>query len=861
MQLPFRTLSAGYWRHHRARALLIIATVTLGVAAWVATSALNGHLDRGSRDAATPLAGAADLYVSNGDNGVPADLADKLAQVPGVRSVRSLVSERVRLPGLHDQTALLLGTAMEGDLDIPGWDVQVVRSPTPATFRTIFLARKIAFIGKGLAKQLHSEVDHFDVLAGGRVERLTCAGMIVKAHGPALPLEGNVIVMSCGDAAAVLGRPDFVSRIDLSLESGTDRAEICRRLDSVLQDAARVWTPEEHDHRARELLTGITTGLSLCGIGGLVVGLFLISSTLTVSVAERRFEIGVLRSLGATRAQIGALFVCEALALGVVGSCLALPLGLALAHLGLGLMREVLSDVFLPLPALRLEVASHTWIGAIAGGLSTVLLASVIPALRAAREDPVAALRKLPAGQECIHMGIRIAGALGLMLAAISCLALKGFLPARIGAFAALLMVDVAALAAIPLLAGALARLIVRPLAQRFLGIEDYLAADNLVRSPARTGLVMTAFAAGIALFLQTGGLIRSNEMAIGAWVDHSIAGDLFVTAGGPLTASGRTTPMPEAVGTSLLDASPGLTVMPMRFRHLDWQQAGHSARILLMALDASTYYALNKDRQPPLPELDLYRQLAQTPEAALVSENFAALHGVGIGDSLTLPGTAGPVRLRVLGTVVDYSCSRGVVVVDRSRCKEAFNVELVDVFGVYLPPGADIEAVQRRLQQATDGGPETLCIMARGEVRGHIMGMIDRLYGLAYTQEVVIAAVALLGVVTALLISVLQRRREFGLLRAIGATPGQVVRTVLAESLLMGGLGTALGLAAGLPMVWYAVRVILFDETGYLLPIAYPWSAAVAIGCLALVGAALAGLGPALNAAKLEIAKAVAYE
>jgi putative ABC transport system permease protein len=134
-------------------------------------------------------------------------------------------------------------------------------------------------------------------------------------------------------------------------------------------------------------------------------------------------------------------------------------------------------------------------------------------------------------------------------------------------------------------------------------------------------------------------------------------------------------------------------------------------------------------------------------------------------------------------------------------------------------------------------------------------------MYTLAYMQQIAVGIVAALGVVMALLISVLQRRRELGLLRAVGATQGQVLHTVLAEATLMGLLGTALGVLAGMPMEWYLLRVVIYEESGFIFPVAFPWRETLALSALAVGTATLAGLVPALHAVRLRIAEAIAYE
>jgi putative ABC transport system permease protein len=363
-----------------------------------------------------------------------------------------------------------------------------------------------------------------------------------------------------------------------------------------------------------------------------------------------------------------------------------------------------------------------------------------------------------------------------------------------------------------------------------------------------------------VALFVQTDGFLSSNETAIKAWIEHSITGDLFVTSGGPLSISGQNLPMADGLVRRLEEVCPEAKVVPVRFRNLEWQRFGKPSRVLLFAIDAERYCNANQDRAIPLPTLNLYRRLSE-PGTALVSQNFAALYGIRTGDPLTLPGAEGPVTLRVIGTVEDYTCSRGTVIVDRCQHRLNFDAHLVDAFNLYLPPWTEVESVRQRLQESSLGTEQAFCLLTRKALRGHILGLILGLYGLAYAQEIMVAAVALLAMVTALLLSVLQRRRELGLLRAIGATPTQVFRSVLAESIFMGILGTATGLLAGVPLEWYTVRVLLFGETGTLLPVHFPWITAPVILGLMLASAALASLAPALRAGRMRIADAIGCE
>jgi putative ABC transport system permease protein len=368
--------------------------------------------------------------------------------------------------------------------------------------------------------------------------------------------------------------------------------------------------------------------------------------------------------------------------------------------------------------------------------------------------------------------------------------------------------------------------------------------------------------AARVALTLQTSGVIKSNNAAVLAWVDQTVPSDLFVSSGGPLSAGGTNLSMREDVLDDLKREYPGTRTVAVSMRYLNWERGANKEVVLLVVLDFANYYAANRERHPDMPDLDLFRRLSEEPGTAAVSENFAVLHGVHVGDTLNLPSVEGTEPVRVIGTIVDYTWNRGTILVPRTpRNLYAFNARLPDLFHVYLPPGVDPGAARDRIQKSPWGAENALFAMTHTELRDHIEGLVKRLYGIAYTQEVVVAFVAALGVLTALLISVLQRRRELGLLRAVGATRFQVLRSVLAEAVLMGVLGTVIGVLVGAPLEWYIIRVILFEEAGFLLPVAFPWLAAGVIGGLAMAVAAAAGLGPALHAVRLRIADAIAYE
>jgi putative ABC transport system permease protein len=518
-----------------------------------------------------------------------------------------------------------------------------------------------------------------------------------------------------------------------------------------------------------------------------------------------------------------------------------------MAELALGPMQQALRDILLPMNAKHIDLGNlgGTLTSAIVAGLLTSLLAALVPSARAASEEPADAVRRIPPSLSIslrfLHLGmclILVAG--GLLI-----ITLKEFLPQRVGAYSGLAIIFLGCLLATPLLTDLAARLL-QPLSRRLLSVAERLAVDNLSRAPGRTGLVIGALAAGVALMIETAGLIHSNEIAMHDWVQDTMQMGADVREH-----------LQEEFGTFQDFHVVGVCVRcPVPWRDHE------GVDLMVVALDAGTYYAANIKRGNPSKHLDLMRRIAQEPGTAVASRNFLVKHGVAVGATVTVKGSRGPVVLRIIGSVVDYGWNQGSLFVDRAYHHADFNTQFVDIYDCYLPAdGLEKETFRQQVQQSSWGTEHALFVLTRAELREWVLSLIRRLYSLAYTQQLVVVLVVGLGVAAALLISVLQRRRELGLLRAVGATQVQVLRTVLAEAFLMGAIGTALGLLIGLPLEWYVLRVLMVAEAGFEFPVVYPWLPASFIAALAMGLAALAGVIPAIQAGRLRIAEAIAYE
>lgn len=924
----FRTLSLRYLSRRWFRALLIVASIALGVATLVATQALNRTMSKAALTAANPLAGFADLIVSNDDLPLSSSLVADIKSVDGVLSARALLTGKVSLSGppeegKKEREVLVLGldlpaeatqptlastvTLLPSDKEVFGWYLYYTdlkefipddlfegilnlfpKPPSEKEGKKTRAKRYPVIMGKLLAQDLGIlDGDRIDaekqeikvtnrsrVRVGAEKERdhtLIVIGAM-DASGDSSPLAGPVMVMDLKAAQKVLDYPPGqVQRIDVLLKEGVDAQEVRTAVERKVAKRALVRTPQEQNESIQAVMRGMQVGFSLCGVAALVVGMFLVYNALSVSVAERRHEIGILLSLGATRLQVWRLFAAEAALLGLIGSLLGIPLGYGLANLGLGPMQEILQEIFYSLETRGVDVPYSLMALGLGIGMATAVAAALVPAYQASRETPAEAVRRVLKAPSARRLALQAGISVLFIVTGMLIILLRDYFPRRWGMYGGLILVLIGALASAPFIAAIVAR-IVQPPVRRFLGIEWRLAADNIVRSPGRTGLVIGALAAGVALVVQTAGVILSNQVAINDWVEESIGADIVITSGGLVAAGGNLRPMDPLLAERVrdIDRNAIQAVLPVRMLKVPFE----NTRITVLAVEADRAHQLEKTRLSN-GHAQLYPLLLANPGSVIASNNFVAIHGFQVGDTISLPGPNGLVGLKIVGTIDDYTWNHGTLIMDRQVYLKHWQDDQVDVFDVYLKDTAGARKGPKEEDPATEvkrlqvkkaiadglGASYDLRILTRPELQGRIRRMIEQIYGIAYGQQMVVMIVAALGVVTSLLISVLQRRREMGLLRAIGASRGQVVRSVLCEACLMGLIGTGIGLLVGLPLQWYVLKVIILDESGFLFPMYIPWKEALFISLGSMLTATLAGLGPALHAVRQRIPDAIAYE
>jgi putative ABC transport system permease protein len=243
-----------------------------------------------------------------------------------------------------------------------------------------------------------------------------------------------------------------------------------------------------------------------------------------------------------------------------------------------------------------------------------------------------------------------------------------------------------------------------------------------------------------------------------------------------------------------------------------------------------------------------------------IASENFARLHDAKMGEMLEIPTPRGTLRTPIVGIVRDFSDQQGSLLMARDVFVRGWNDDTVNIFRIYLAPGARDADVRERILQHF-GSRQRLFVLTNADLRSYVIKLTDQWFGLTYVQIAVAVLVAILGIVNALTVSITDRRREIGVLRAVGGLRKQIRHTVWMEASAIGLIGLALGLALGAVQLYYTVEIARRDLIGIEIGYAYPLMMALALAPVILGAAFLASIGPAESAVRASLVEALEYE
>ncbi len=639
-----------------------------------------------------------------------------------------------------------------------------------------------------------------------------------------------------------------VSEIDVTAADGVSPDALATRLRAALPEEADVKTGEQAAADASQQISdalGTFINPVLLSLGGVavLVGAFIIFNAFSMTVAQRRREFALLRALGALRRQVMWSITGEALVMGVLASVLGLVVGMGFAAGVNALMKALNVDI----PTSSLVMQPRTVIVGLVVGISITLLSAVVPALRATRVPPVAALQEgatLPAA--------RYSRFTPYVAAAVAALGVLGMVNGMYGVGSTTQRLLAMAVGAVLLFVAVamLSKYFVAPVAgfigwplTRVAKTSGRLARDNSMRNPARTAATASALMIGLGVVVFVAVFAQGLKSSFVDGFDQVVRADYVVAATNYLTLPGDTARRLEYVPA--VDTSAGVNIQVV--------QTGGAKKTTttLNGVEPSTFskvwsFDWIEGDDTVLPKLGT--------DGALLEEQTARSLGVKVGDSFSVQSPEGEkAGFEVRGIYRDPMMLVGITVgdaaYDRLSPRSQLYMVLVTATGAQ---GADKAALEGALADVP-----TADVMTAAEYKDMMVGSINQLLNLLYGLLAMSVIISLFGIVNTLVLSVYERTREIGLLRAIGASRRQIRRSVRYESVITSVIGGVLGILVGIVFAY----VVTTRFGGMGIKFSVPGAQLVVFLVIAVVVGVLAAILPARRAARIDILEAIHYE
>ncbi|MFQ5598462.1 MAG: ABC transporter permease [Nitrospiria bacterium] len=839
------------------RSWLTLVGVALGISVFVSIRIANRSVLDAYRQSVDAFVGETTLEVVGKSGAIDERLLIDLREAHGISEISPIVQSVLPMaqPAVaQGEMLLLMGIDLFQERHFRRYDIEAGKKGVDLTtaFETL-LDPASAFLTASFAKHYGLRIgDPFSVRSGVELLPFKVAGLI-KGEGIARTRDGNIAFLDIASAQWRFDKVGQLNRIDLITDDRVPLDTLIAGLEKQLGNGVHVRRPQQRNRHIEKMLFSFQMNLTALSAISLFVGLFLIYNTLLVSVAHRKKEIGMLRALGVDCGEIFRLFTLEGMVIGIAGGFLGVLTGALLARWVVQVLSTTVTSLYVAIPPTPFSLPPLLFVEGLIIGVLVATFSALYPAWQAGRLKPREAMEGIyhsegPGFNDRGLLGI--AAVLGLAAFLLCSLPMQWGLSWNGYIAAALLLAAFSLL--VPSAIFFFSRL-VRLLSKKSAPAWR-LAQGHLEQAIRRNAPTVSAFMAALAMMISVVIMIESYRTTVLIWIDQSIQADVI---GFPASymASDSDESMPESILNEIVALLEVKAVDGYRSRMILFRDTS----VELAARDLSVHAAYsdylfragNRDR--------IFRQAAQG-EAVLVSEVLANRFGLREGEHVALPTPQGPMAFEIAGIFYDYGTDGGKMVVDRSHVQNKWRDRRIDALLVYLDEEADAVSVRQQLL-ATWGAAQGLAFTTQGDFKTEIMDIFDQTFLITYALEWIAIAVALLGIANTLFVSILERRREIGILRAVGASRPQVIRIVMIEAFYMGVIGNVIALICGFFLSLLLIFVINKASFGWTLQFYFPPEILLHSFLVAVGAALLAAFFPACKAARTDLKEAIAYE
>jgi len=828
-----RYLLRGFQAHLQSgRSLFVLSVlgVALGVASVSSILILNRSALGAFEGSVRAVSGDADLSVLPLTPTFSERLYPRVLASPDVERAWPLYRVDVALAGADEVYLEVLGLDLFVPRDVP-W------SEAPRDLGQALTTPGFVAVSPQFARAQELEVgDRFEVTSGSRRVSLY-VGALVDFRSLTPLASTTLVVTDIAQAQDLFGRRGELHQIDLTLRSGVDASTAIRRLERRLGPSVRVRAPEQRTAEAAGLLGAFRLNLTALSLISLFVGGFLVYVSTRAVLVRRRGEIGLLRAIGATRAQTLVWILGEVSLLGTLGVGLGLSLGYLAAAANLERISGTLTNLYMLEAVETLDVPPRLLLLSGLLGIGGALAGAIGPALEMSRRNP----RSLLAGFVAEERLGRVSGS-------VACLGLCMLCGVALWCYwvgetwrARGFVLGVALLLTLPLASPYIVRTATRRLSPRGFGLRYGMKALGLRLHS--TAFAAAALAVAVSMLIGITLMIGSFRRTVDLWVGETLQADVYVTSESWRRARDAAA-LDERVIRGLAEQPEVIAVDRLRqFFAYTGERRISVAGVGLASPPGRVPYQLIEGEQGPALEA------MQAGAGVLISEPLARKAGLEVGAALEIATPSGPRSFRVVGVAYDYTSELGGAVMSLETMTAAFGRGAISNLALYLQPGTDVQMVVSRMRRQWSDVP--LRIRSNRDIRREVLEIFDQTFAVTRLLQVMSLLIAASGVMLTLIVLARERVSELALYRALGARRPQIFRVFLGKGLGIAAFGLGLGAIAGVLLALVLIYLVNRAYFGWTIAVYWPWRAILEQLATILLAALAASIYPALRASR----------
>ncbi len=820
--------------------ILIIIGILLGVAVVIAIDFANESSKKAIALSSQSITGKATHQIMASGTGIPEKYFSEMMRNGVFDQASPVIEGYVNVTEFNKQAILILG--IDPILDFPFRNYYGNEDDQLNQLFTIISEPNSGIIAKDLADEFNLSLgDEINYVFEGKPGYLKIVGLISSDE----PIVGEslkgLIIVDISTAQSAFNKIGFLDKVELIINDSKQEELIAKKLFPGLV----IQSISEQNQQLNNMVGAFQLNLTALSLLALVVGGFLIYNTMTFSVVQRRELIGLYRSLGFYRSEIFFMIVFEALVIGIIGTFLGVIVGIFLGNGTVNLILQTINDLYYVTTVRSASIPIESVIKGAVLGIFATMIVSIPPAIEAMQVTPRTA--KIRSGyEEIVRKNLMLFPILGILLFLVSYFLLFSPIFQNLWwAFGATLLVVVgfsifAALGLFLILPG-LSRFL-----KKYIGLIPGMAARELYRSLSRTAIAVSSLMVAVSVTIGMSMMINSFRYTVSIWLKETLAGDIYISV--PNQFSNRSSAFIDDEIINNIYAYPGIERIDTLLTINGISEFG-DIQINVITNDEIAYERIFTETGATIEEIWSLLESGQI----LMAEPLAQRFNLEVNQYIPVETSAGKIDFEIIGIFTDYTSSQGYIMMARSVFDNYWDNQQVTAVSINVNENKDINIAVRELKSRLSQKNQELLIRSNQSLREDVLVVFDRTFAITNALRFIATLVSFIGILSATLIILLDRKREFGMLKAIGFRQKELNQLVLTETGLMGFFAGIFAIPTGIVISLILVYVINLRSFGWTIQFYLDFWSIIQGVIIAMLAAFIAAVYPLIRLNQLK--------